>query len=673
MSRPGSVVRWRAMTAQSSRPSSGWLPRAQRRGPAGVAIAGGALAFAAVFVGGASGDGSVLWIGGAALVVAACAFLGARLALVRLPILDGPARLAVAAFTGLVAWTGVSIGWSIAGDQSWSALNKGIAYIGFLVVGVALAALGTHTTRTVASLLSLVLGCALVWALAGKAIPALAAGDASRVARLHSPVGYWNGLALLADGALVLGVWLAVAASRRSAVRGAGAGLVYLAVLAGLLTSSRAGVLGGLLALGLWLWLGPCRVDSASTVVVAGLPAAVVAGWAFTRPALVDAGQSHAVRVDDGTIFGVLAVAGLVVAVGGTRALVRLVAGRERLVARMLVAVTVAAIVVGLVVVAVVSGNPFTKAAHGFSQTECTNTANRFGCTNNNRLKWWREAADVFWDRPAGGAGAGTFEIARKRYRRNGATVKEPHSVPMQALAGTGVVGGLLLVVFVGSAAAALRRPLRELEEPERFAAVAVAALPVAYSLHALVDYDADFLAVTGPALLATGVLLGAGRPLGHPRFGIIPSLAVVAVVATAVVSFALPWLAVRRVDASFAAGDASRFQQSADDARSARSLNPLSPEPLYALASSYETAGDAAGARAAYARATTLQPENPDTWYRLGLFEFIQTRDLCAAYEALNHSYTLDPRNTHWVENGELDQARAAVDDPVTPACGTG
>src|SRR5437870_1083624 len=78
---------------------------------------------------------------------------------------------------------------------------------------------------------------ALVWALAGKAIPAFAAGDASRVARLHSPIGYWNALALCADTALVLGIWAAVAASPRREARAAGGLLVYAAVLAGALTT----------------------------------------------------------------------------------------------------------------------------------------------------------------------------------------------------------------------------------------------------------------------------------------------------------------------------------------------------------------------------------------------------------------------------------------------------
>jgi hypothetical protein len=34
----------------------------------------------------------------------------------------------------------------------------------------------------------------------------------------------------------------------------------------------------------------------------------------------------------------------------------------------------------------------------------------------------------------------------------------------------------------------------------------------------------------------------------------------------------------------------------------------------------------------------------------------------MCAAYRYLNHSYTLDPAGSEWVEGGELDRARAAV-----------
>ena len=100
-----------------------------------------------------------------------------------------------------------------------------------------------------------------------------------------------------------------------------------------------------------------------SSVLLAAVPAVVVAGWAFTRPALVDVGRSHSERVHDGAIFGVLVLVGLAAAVAAPPFLARrLVAGRERLVARALAGGALAAIVVGLAAVAVVSGDPVTKA-----------------------------------------------------------------------------------------------------------------------------------------------------------------------------------------------------------------------------------------------------------------------------------------------------------------------
>jgi hypothetical protein len=647
------------------------MPRARDSvGAPVLALGVGALVTGAVFFGGASGDSSVPWVGAAALLLTAVTLALAALGVLPVVSPDRGAGVAAASLALLVIWMGVTIEWSVAGDLSWSALNKGIVYVAALVLGATLAGLEAGTTRLVASALATILGAALVWGLVGKALPGVAPEDALTVARLHSPVGYWNGLALVADGVLALGLWLAVAAwERRTAVRCAGAALVYVAVLAGLLTTSRAGVLGGLLAVALWLRLGERRVESAAVGVAAALPAGLVAAWAFTRPALTDVGRPHSDRVHDGAVFAALASTGLALAVAAVvLAVPRVVSGRERVVARTLVVAAAVAVAAAIAAVAVASGNPVTKVTRGFSRGECSNTAGRFACTNNNRLRWWREAGHVWVNHPLGGAGAGTFQVARKRYRTSGDPVTEPHSIPLQVLAGTGVVGGVLLVAFVAGAVVAVRRRLAALDGGERGAAVALAALPLAYALHGLVDYDADFLAVTVPVAVATGTLLAAGRPLVRPRLGLVPSLAVTAIAATAVVSLVLPWLAGRRVDASYSAIDVRRIPRALADARDARSLNPLSPDPLYALGAAYQTEGDLASARVEYTRATRLQPENPETWYQLGLFEFLATHDLCAAYQALNHSYTLDPKSTFWSKNGPLDESRAAVNQG---ACG--
>jgi hypothetical protein len=624
-----------------------------------LAAAAAALLFVTVFFGGGSGDSAVLWVGTAAVLLAAAALLLHAFGVIGMPALDPPARVALAGFAGLVAWTGISIAWSVAGDHSWSALNKGIAYAGFLVVGLALCSLGTRTTRTVASLLAPILGAALVWALLGKAIPSLGPSDLLGIGRLQSPIGYANGLALLADAAVGLGLWLAVTGPFR--FRPAGQLLVFLAVLVVALSSSRAGVIGALLAAALWLWAGRERLTSAIVAVGAGVPAALVAGWAFTRPALVDVGVAHGGRARDGAIFGLLVLVGACVAIVASRVLPGLAVGREHAVGRLLA---------GLAVVALVVGIGVAVGSHRFSAGECANDPGRVGslCANN-RLEWWREAVRIFADRPVGGAGAGTFEIARTQVRRNADFVTQPHSVPLQILAGGGAVGGILLLVFAAGAGLGVARTLGRLAGEEQAAAVALTSLPLAYAAHAVVDFDLDFLALTGPTLLVAGVLLGAGRPLRRGGRSMVSLLVVAGAAVAAIVSLGSPWLATRHVESATRAIDAGRLAQAVADANRAQSLNPLLPDALYTLGEAAARADDLATARRRFEEATRLQPENARTWYQLGVFEFYGAQDLCAAYTAFNHAYTLDPNGSEWTKGGLLDQARDAVNNDH--ACG--
>jgi hypothetical protein len=64
------------------------------------------------------------------------------------------------------------------------------------------------------------------------------------------------------------------------------------------------------------------------------------------------------------------------------------------------------------------------------------------------------------------------------------------------------------------------------------------------------------------------------------------------------------------------------------------------------------------------YIRAVELQPDNPVTWYTLGVFEFDVRKNLCAAYRFLNNAYTLDPKGNQWTRGGPLDVARKAVNE---------
>ena len=575
----------------------------------------------------------------------------------RAPLRRGSAPL-LALLLVLACWSGLSIAWSVAPDRSWAEVDRTLVYVALLGVG---ALLGSGAgTRWAARVLAVVLGAAVAWALAGKAIPALFE-DGGRAARLRDPVGYWNALALAADVALVLALSLARTEGRR-AVRLAAAVLAYAAVVAVLLTASRAGVAAAVLGVALLLWLRRDRVESALVALAVGLPAVAVGVWAFTRPALVDDGAARADRVAEGGWFALLLPAGAAVVALAVRELERrpLRSVTRRRISRALRALALAAALALVVGLAANAG----RVADEFTGEEVGNDPGRFtNLSSNNRAAWWGEAVEVFRADPIQGAGANTFEVARKRYRDNASAVTQPHSVPLQFLAGTGLVGLALLAALIAAAAATAVAAVRRLEGGERDAAAALAVALALWLVHGLVDYPWDFVAVTGPVLFALGALAVAGRELVSDRHKLLAGTTA-AVALAAVVSVGTTWLAEREtrdVNRALFRGD---LQDARDAAERARSLDPLALDPVFALARVEEVARDERGALAAYGRATDLQPENPESWYQLGLYEF-SLGDLCSAYVHLNRAYTLDPAGKQWTRGSELERSLAFVNVP--------
>ncbi len=630
----------------------------------------GTVLLGAAFAGDGSGFDGILLVGGAAAGLLVAFLIVFALGALPLPRVGGFGRVLFITAGLLVVWTGATVAWSIAPDRSWDTFNRTVVYAAFLGLGLVLAGVGGRAAgRLGASVLALTTGIVLTWALLAKAVPALDP-EGDRVARLREPVGYWNALALLADIALPLALWLGASTGRRTLLRVLGGLLAYVATLALLLTISRAGVIAALGVILLWLLLSSERVEGGLLLIAAAVPAALVAGWAFTRPALVEAGAERADRVSDGAVFGVLALLGAgavasFVVVGVRRGLD---AQLRRQAGRGLVIGAAVGVAIGIAALAVAIGNPVTwldEEVTGSSCSEVANDPSRLGSLNlNNRWCWWNEAWDVFVDHSPQGAGAGTFEIVRKRYRTDGRNVLQPHSVPLQQLSGGGVAALALFLALVLAGVGICIGAIRRLDGAERAAAVALVAGPAAYLAHALVDYTWDFVAATAPAMVALGVLVGAGREPAARRRRPFLAIASVLVLLAVLVSFAAPRLADVTVRASTRALDDDDFDRARDRALWARFLNPLSVEPLYALARIAERGRFPDGAERRYIEAVELQPENPETWYALGLFEFQVRRNMCAAYRFLNEAYTLDPAGSQWVEGGELDIARRAVNN---------
>jgi O-antigen ligase len=608
------------------------------RNAATVAALG--LVAAALLGGGGSGSSRLAWIGGLALLAAAIGFagLGARLSRGGLALL--------AALGAIVVWDGASIVWSVGPDLSWSATNRALVYLGFACLGAVVAA----PARRLVWGLALASGATLGWALLAKAVPGLYP-DYGRIARLRSPVGYWNALAQVADAALPLGLW--VFARRRAE----GVVLAYAAVIAVVLTYSRSGIAFAAVAVVVSLALSGEAGRGLVGLVCALVPAGAVLGVAAALPGIVKDGEPRSTRAHDGWIFAVAVVLGGTAAWLAGRRLREVVAGRE--VVRGAAAVGALAFVAGVAALAVHAGGP-AKLVDEFAGTQhqLGQSVNRFGSvSSSNRSAWWGESWTAFTRHPLDGSGAGSFQLEHRVVRTSfSQPAEEPHSLPLQFLGETGIVGFLLLVALFAAGAWIVWDALRR---GERGAVAALAGGCAAYALHTLVDIHWDYVAVSAPVFLAFGSL--AGEPAPRRRAFLVPAVAIF-VAGAGIYSLASPYLASRKVDDAARRLDRGRVSAAFDAARSAHSLNPLAVEPLFLQG---YTAPTVAEGEALLIEAVKLQPRNPDAWVQLGEYE-LSARRWLRAYQALNRAYTLDRYNATAVRGGELDRARCRV-DPAT------
>ncbi|HYZ77972.1 MAG TPA: O-antigen ligase family protein [Gaiellaceae bacterium] len=655
-------------------------------------VAGGAtvLLFWALFFGGGSRDLSMSWLGTATVLAAAAAIAAALLGVLPWPELD-QAAIAFVVLAGLfVLWNGASIAWSLDPDRSWAYTNRGLAYLAFACLGLFVGTIVPRAPRAAASAFAVFLAGVLGWALLGKVVPSLFP-DGGRLARLRSPIGYWNALALLADCAVASGLWLAARKEHRHAVRVAGVVLLYAAVVSILLAYSRAGVLVAVAVVAIWLALRPERLESLAAAGLAAVAGGAIAGWAVTRPGIAHDVQPYSTRLHDGAIFGVVFLVGALIVAVAAASLLRADAEtplsperRTELVRISLVAVGVLAVLLfaGSTIKAGGPGSWLDARVHEFtSNVGVSETPGRVtSFSSNHRWAWWKESWSSFLDRPLEGTGAGSFVLVHRPRRSTSLDVTtEPHNVPLQFLGETGLVGFLLLGGAAVAAALAIRATLRRLDGDDRPAALALALAAVAYLLWSVVDFDWDFVAVTGPTFFLVGVLLAAGRPSRLRRGAVarrpLSATGAVLVALAAALSLLSPWFSQQRLEASLVAYQHRNFGAALAAARDAHSYDPLALEPLLWWAGLEGATGNLPEAKRLYGKAVRLKPKDAEAWFQFGEFELKVDCFPARAYQYLNRSYTLDPFGPTSRKGGPLDQARRLVnisrEKPRRARCG--
>lgn len=597
------------------------------------------------------------------VAVAAAAWLG--LDALRLP----RSRLALAGLGLLAAfafWCGLTLLWSVAPDQTWIEFNRALAYA--LVAGLGLAVGASHP-RARAPLADGFFAVALLvslYALGQKLLPGLhVAGvfdlnQTGSIPRLQEPLGYWNGLALFAVLGAPLGLRRVFDATRTPRSRLLAAGGVELLLLTTGLTLSRGGLVALAVALVVVVAGARERLRALSWIVLVVLASVPPLVYGLAAHALNTAGVPLSTREGAGGILALILLASLAGLYLAGRGLLQV---EKRLVLAPPRAQRVRRVGMVTLVIVVLGGLAAAGATHawtGFTSASAPSNVspNRLLTTDSYRWLWWKEAGRAFAARPAGGWGAGSFGVVHLIYRQNTLPVQQPHSLPLQFLSETGIVGGLLglggLILLLAAAVRAARR-----SEIERGVAMALLAAAAAYLVHSLYDWDWNIPAVTLPALMFLGVLAGAGAPSAASR----PSEAVReplglggrAAGLTAMTlglcffisSSVLPSLAAS--DASAALLDASSGSPPAlavaqSKAKLAGSLDPLSDAGPRVAASIALHRGQLARARYYLEEAVGRNPSDEFVWSELVTLD-TYLRDPSGVRQAARRVVALDPR----------------------------
>jgi hypothetical protein len=586
------------------------------------------------------------------------------------------------ALAAFAVWSAITVVWSVAPDQTWLEFNRALTYV--LALGIALLVGGSHrrSMQALANCTLLVVLAVTVYALGQKVLPGLHVpglfnlNQTQLVPRLQEPLGYWNALGLFVAFGVPIGLAVVADRDRSPGVRLAAAAVVELMLIAVGLTYSRGALLALVCGLIVGVGLSGARLRSLMWLALAAAAMVAPLMLGLTDHALTDVSVSLGRRERAGLLLLVVLVASLLVLwLAGRRVIelerrVPVSLEVSRRIGRLLGGALGVAVVCGVIALAVSSRGLTGTVSHAvdsFTATKGTsayNPSRLLSVNSQNRVVWWEEAAGAFSDRPLAGWGAGSFPVVHLLYRRNSLTVQQPHSVPLQWLAETGIVGALLAIGAYGLLTAAGVGSVRRKAGAERLVASALLAGIAIYGVHSLYDWDWDIPGVTLPALVFIGVLAGADRRRSAPAAlwsradGAGPSappgpgaraatlLAVAGALVAVALSGVVPSVAAGRASAALVAASgasSSALERARSDAADATRLDPLSDAGLAASATISIESGHLGQARTYLRQAVKRDPYDVRAWHLLALVE-LGLGSTAGTFNAIQRVVALDP-----------------------------
>lgn len=493
----------------------------------------------------------------------------------------------VAALAGFAAWTAASVLWSSHVAASVLEVERLLLYVG-AAGAFALAGSGPALLAGVLAASSLLCGFGLTrWLLAEPEVPLSADPEAAN--RLTEPIGYANGVAVLAAMGLLVALGFVARAARRE-VAAVTAAAVPLLVATLYFTFSRGGWLALFIGLAVVVVVGPARLQLAATAIaLAPLGAAALIA---------------ARTLDGGKLLAMLIVLSAVAATIAFTFPSRLPTVPRQARTAFAVALVLAPVI--LVTLTLVRLGGPRGAYESFKAAPAPvhgGDGRILSASGSSRADYWDVALRSFEAEPLLGAGGGTFARTWLLDRPIAQPVRDAHSLYLETLAELGPIGLMLLL-------AALAAPLTGRRSPWTPAALGPYAVFLA---HAAQDWDWEVPAATIAALACGAAMVVPPTRRRLPR--------AVAIVPLVLCALAIVAYAGNRVLAGArAAADRSDFPSSAKRARTATRLQPWSSEPWRLRGEAELAIGADAAARQSFRRGLDLDPHDWELWLDLGL-----------------------------------------------------
>jgi hypothetical protein len=500
---------------------------------------------------------------------------------------------AVGLLAVLGGWMAASVAWGGVPEWAWTSLDMTLlGALAFLVGALAGAGLAD----------ALLLG--VLTGLVAQAVEILARFAWSGVVpgwfyarALEGPVGYHNAQACLFAVGLPLAVRELGSSMTLRRVAGGIAGTVLLSAL--LLTQSRGALFVGVAGL-----MAQVLYWRRLAVALRALPLLAAGGVLLWRWGVVDAALVRGSRTSELVELRHYAAVTALCAVGA--ALWALLPFERVHLGPRTARLLVAGILACAVAAGTVERGPISsRVGHlaGELRSDATpdpapGTSRLGTLALNGRLEAWRVALHVFEAKPVGGEGEGRFASTWTRARStHDLYILQPHSLELELMSETGLVGLGLFIAFVVVAVAGIRRA------PDRSLAAAVGASFLTLLGQASFDWTWSFPGLVAPVLLLVGAS-GDRAPPQRVSRGVF-ALTGLAVLGVGTV-FAVRYLADR--DVHRAESVVTRDPRAAKmiDDRALR-LDPWSPDAVELQAEIAGETGDAALAAERFLRAAEL------------------------------------------------------------------